>query len=438
MNARPASSGEAPHPIHDVGHAAALVPPCYFAVALLSFAISLAAAPFLAPTLADYFYQAHILAVVHGLTLGWISATMLGVLYRYVPALAKAKLPYPRLAVVQTLLFLSGAAGLIASFWTGQWVSTAWAAACLVLAAILAGVNLWPLLLRAPRFGVAEIGVLTATLFFVAAATLGTLLALDKQSSFLGGSMLTNLGAHVHLAAVGWVAVTLCALSFRLLPAFLLPTVQFPETARWLIGVLSAAVILLVASLLVQSRLSPVFAVVVGVTLLAYLATLGRVAASHRMPIDWTARHAMAGGFWLFATVAAGCTLAFVGAQTNIGARLAAAYGVGGLLGWISNLIIGISYKLFPGFIAGARVELGKAKVLVNQLGVPERSKPFVFILYNLGVLATVGALLAANVTALVFATSLLAGSALLYAALSLRTVSFVLFDPTAGTRDDS
>jgi hypothetical protein len=404
---------------------------------LLSFAVSLTAAPFLAATLADYFYQARILAIVHGLTLGWISATMLGVLYRYVPALAKAKLPYPRTAIIQTLAFIAGTLGLVASFWTGQWHPAAWSAACLVVAAALACVNLWPLLLRAPRFGVAEIGVLAATLFLVAAATLGGLLALDKQNDLLGGSMLTNLAAHVHLAAVGWVAVTLCALSFRFLPAFLLPTVQFPETARWLIVGLALGVIVLVVLLLFQSQLVPYAAVFVGATLLAYLGVLGRIVASHRMPIDWTARHAIAGGLWLVATVAAGSVLAFVGAQSETGARLAAAYGVGGLVGWISNLIIGISYKLFPGFIVGARAELGRSRVLVNQLGVPEGLKPLVFVLHNLGALATVGALLAANLTALAFATSFLAAGAILYSAFTLRTVSFALVDPLVGENRD-
>jgi hypothetical protein len=244
--------------------------------------------------------------------------------------------------------------------------------------------------------------------------------------------MLTNLGAHAHLAAVGWVGVTLCALSFRLLPAFLLPTVQFPAAARWLIIALTTAVILLVAALLARSELASYAAVAVGAILVTYLATLGRVLASHRMPIDWTARHAMAGGLWLIATVGAGCTLAFIGADTVVGARLATAYGVGGLLGWIANLTIGISYKLFPGFVAGARADLRKRRVLVGQLGVPESLKPLIFTLHNLGSVATIAALLAANVTALRLGTTILAAGAVLYAVLSLRTVGFVLLDPSA------
>jgi hypothetical protein len=421
-----------PHPPHAVGRAAALLPPALFAVALLFFAASLATAPFLAGLLRDYFYQTRVLALTHGLTLGWISMAMVGVLYRYVPALTKRTLPFPAVALAQAALFATGTTALVASFWTGRWTPAAWAAAALALSALLLCANLWPLLLRAPRRGVAEIGVLAATAFLVAAATLGTLLAADKQANLLGGSLITNLGAHVHLAGVGWVGLTICALSFRFLPAFLLPAVQFPEGARRLVVALAAAVVVLVAALLARSPLAPWAAFAVAATLLAYLAVLGRVVASHRMPIDWTARHAMAGGLWLLATAAAGLALAVAGAESEMGARLAVVYGVAGLLGWMSNLLIGVSYKLFPGFVAGARVESGRRRVPVGELGVPEWIQPVVFAVYNAGVLATAAGLLAGAGPLVVAGTVTLAAGGLVYAAASLRTVAWAVVDPAA------
>src|SRR5579885_610020 len=86
-----------------------------------------------------------------------------------------------------------------------------------------------------------------ATTALVAAAILGTLLAADKQRGFLGGDVVTNLAAHAHLAALGWVGLTVCALSFRFLPAFLLPTAEVADAARRLVALLAAAVLALVA-----------------------------------------------------------------------------------------------------------------------------------------------------------------------------------------------
>jgi hypothetical protein len=43
--------------------------------------------PWIAPDLGSYFYQSRILAVTHLVTPGWISTTICGVLYKYVPGL---------------------------------------------------------------------------------------------------------------------------------------------------------------------------------------------------------------------------------------------------------------------------------------------------------------------------------------------------------------
>lgn len=428
---RAASAGEPhAHGARPTGRGAALLPPCFFTVAVAFFALALGEAPFVAGELQGYFYQAHVLALTHMLALGWISMAMVGVLYRYVPAISKRPLPYPRLAVVQGVTFLVGVVILVTNFWLGRWTPAAIAAGLLAVSAVLLCANLWPLLFGAPNRGVAEVGILLATAFLVAAATLGTLLALDKEHPFLGGSMLTNLGAHVHLAALGWVGVTICALSFRFLPAFLLPTFQAPDAARRRVLALAGAVVVLAIALLARSPLLALAATVVVAALVAYLALLVRVLATHRMPIDWTARHALAGAAWLLVAVAGGIFLAAMGAETATGARVAAAYGVAGILGWMSNLVIGISYKLFPGFVAAARVECRRRAVPVLELSVPPPFQAVVFALYNAGVVLTVGGLLADQTPVLMAGTAGLAAGAVLYATFTSRTLAFTLVDP--------
>src|SRR5262249_5714405 len=76
-----------------------------------------------------------------------------------------------------------------------------------------------------------------------------------------------------------------------------------------------------------------------------------------------------------------------VGTRVDLepGARLAAAYGVAALLGWMTNLVVGISYKLFPGFVAAARSESGRGAVPIASLGVPQRAQAPIFLLVNAG-----------------------------------------------------
>src|SRR5215471_18047380 len=68
----------------------------FLAFAVFSFALGAASAPWAAVKLADYFYQLPVLAWVHTFTLGWITSAMLGVMYRYVPAMTGRGISFPR------------------------------------------------------------------------------------------------------------------------------------------------------------------------------------------------------------------------------------------------------------------------------------------------------------------------------------------------------
>ncbi|MBI3637323.1 MAG: hypothetical protein HY216_14105, partial [Candidatus Rokubacteria bacterium] len=324
----------APHGSLTHDRLAALLPPCFFAPAIAAFALALVGAPLLLRELESFFYQPHLLALTHTLTLGWVSLTIQGVLYRYVPGLTKRPIPYPRLAIVQWATFVAGTVGLVASFWLGRWPAAAGMAGLLAVSSVLVCANLWPMLLGSPRRGVAEVGLVVSTGFLVAAAVLGTLLAADKHWPFLRGSVLTNLAAHAHLAALGWVGTTIVALSFRFLPALLLPAIDLTAVARRLVLALGAGVTVLAALLLLQSDVAWAAAAALTVLLLAYVTLVLRLVRGRRLPMDWTAWHAVASAGWVAFAAVAGLGRAVHGAQDLLGARLAAAYGVAGVLGW--------------------------------------------------------------------------------------------------------
>ena len=409
---------------------AALLPPCFFAPAVAAFATALVAAPFLLSELDAFYYQPHVVALTHVLTLGWVSLTIQGVLYRYVPGLTKQPIPYPRLAVVQWATFLVGAAGLVAGFWIHRWPPTVAAAATLVVSSVLLCAEMWPMLRRAPRRGVAEVGLVLSTAFLVLAATLGTIVAADKMVPLLSGGLLTNLGAHAHLAAVGWVGTTIAALSFRFLPAFLLPELDLTAAARRLVVALAVAVLALAGSLLARSDVARAAAAALTALIVVYAVLVVRLVRSRRMPMDWTAWHAIAGAGWVVFSGLAGLVLATHGADDELGARVAAAYGVAGIVGWMSNLIVGVSYKLFPGFVAAARSQRERRPVPLAVLGVPPALPPVVFATLNGGTLLVVLALLAAQPALLPFSGALLAVGGLLYATASGRTLLFTVRDP--------
>jgi cbb3-type cytochrome oxidase subunit 1 len=186
----------------------ARLPIYFFTAAAVFFGLGVAAAPWVVGDLADFFYQPRSLALVHTFTLGWITAVMMGVMYRYVPALTKRPLQFPRLALWPFWLFMIGVSGMVSYFIIGRWPGTWLAAGVVVLSVIFFAANMVICLALVRDRGVAEMGMLLAVLFLLAAAIVGWLLALDKTFDFLGGSVLMNLAGHVHLTALGWVSLT--------------------------------------------------------------------------------------------------------------------------------------------------------------------------------------------------------------------------------------
>jgi hypothetical protein len=396
----------------------------FFTTAVIAFACGVVAMPFVVSQIVDFFYQPPILAVVHLFTLGWITASIMGVMYRYVPALTHHRIAFPRLARWQFALFLIGTVGLVSHFVNGIWVGTWFSAGILIVSIAMFAANMIPCLRAQFGLGVAETGLFLSTCFLLVAASVAFLLSLDKTYNFLGGDVLTNLGSHVHFAAVGWVTLTICAVSYRMLPAFLLPKIQLPKSAMWQLWVLAVATTALGVTLLAGFPGAIVWSVVIAAALLAYLVTIGRLLRSRRLPIDFTARHALAGVVWLVLAIVCGLTLAVIGPQSVAGSRLASAYGVMGLLGWMSNFIIGMSYQLFPGFVVHARSLAAWRTITVAKLSLT-RPRWLIFVAYNTGVaLLVVGFLFSSLALAQAGAAGIALGG-FIYSVATLRTLSF-------------
>jgi hypothetical protein len=232
------------------------------------------------------------------------------------------------------------------------------------------------------------------------------------------------LGAHVVFAAIGWVTLTMCAASYRFIPAFLLPTVKLPSAALWQIGVLAISVAGLGLTLLFGVGGAVLWAAAVALSLIAYLLVLHRLIHSRRMKIDWGLRHAQTGAAWLVVAIVLGAAVAWRSGWSEDGAHLTGALGAAGLLGWMINFIIGMSYQLFPGFVSRVRSALGWPAVTIAELSVP-RMHPFVFVLYNCGTGLVVIAFLVASSDLALWGSILLAGGTSLYACTTIWGLSF-------------
>ena len=396
----------------------------FFVFSVIWFTCGSVLLPWLAPEAIRFFYQPSVLSLVHMFTLGFITSAIMGVMYRYVPALTRRPVAYPRLARVQFLSYAIGVAGMVTHFALGDWTGLWWSAALVLAGIILFALNLLPPLWAGFGRGVAETGMFAAICFLLAAASLGLLAGIEEVHGFIFGNLVTTLGGHLTFAAIGWMTLTICAASYRFIPAFILPKKPLPRIALWRVVALAMATLGLGISLLLRLPGVWGWGLAVAGALLAYVIIMATLVGSRRIAIDWSLSHALAGMLWLIVALVLGQAVTWFGGWSVEGAPFAGALATAALLGWAGNFIIAMSYQLFPGFVARVRAALGFPTLTIAKLSAP-RLRPFILLAFNAGVIAIAVAFVLGAPALGAVGGCLIMGAVVPYAAITCWTLSF-------------
>ena len=319
--------------------------------------VSLACAFFLTAwnpfAVAGFFYHARIIAIVHLVTIGWIALSILGMAYVVLPLACGVALPVRRGDYVAYSLVVIGLVGMVSHFWIGEFGGMAWSAATAALG-IMHVVARAGVAMRQARVAPAvKLHLYFATANLAGAVSMGVLLGFDKAYPFLPGYVLSNVFAHAHLAAVGWVLMTVMGLGYRLVPMVLPSAMPLGRSLYASALLLEAGVAGLFLSLTMRSSLTLVFALFIVAAFLCFAAhVLWMVARPRRPPhhrthTDFAVHHLCAAGACLLLACVCGITLTVV-STSEATMRVALLYGVLGLLGGLAQAIVGFERRLLP------------------------------------------------------------------------------------------
>jgi hypothetical protein len=349
----PAAPAAAPAPAATMP--ARWIPLLYFALAHVSFVTALAALAFTPRSLAGFFYHPRMLAVVHLVTLGWISASILGAIYVVGPLAFRMPLPARRADYLAFGGFAVGVAGMGSHFWIDRPAGTAWAAGLAAAAMTYVAARGLLNLRTAPVPLEARLPMALAFLNVMAAAGLGVLVAVNKVAPMLRVTHLDAVFAHAHLAAIGWGTMMVVGAGYRILPMILpaaMPRGFWVYASSVLIEVGVAGLIggllaggrgLVVSALLVVAGIGVFFSRV------AWMLRNRRPAPSELRRPDWGVAHALQALACL--VVACGLGLHLAGSErSETTLALASAYGVLGLVGFLSQIIVGVEARVLPLF----------------------------------------------------------------------------------------
>jgi hypothetical protein len=330
-----------------------LLPLLYLGTAHVSLALACLLAACWPQAVAGFFYHAWLIGLVHLVTLGWISFSILGTIYIVGPLALQMEMPPRTLDYVAYGCALIGLIGMVGHFWIQQYAGMAWSAGTIASGVMYMTVRIALQVRRAGIQPAVKLHVILACVNFSLAASMGMLIAIDKVAHFLPGFVLSNVFAHAHLAALGWATMMVVGVGYRLLP-MTFPSKIPSGRSLWASAVLlETGVLGLFATLLLQSAWTIVF----GATIVAGLAVfMAHVIWMRRhlaakppgvQRIQFGLLHAANAAISLIGATAIGVTLLVTPASPR-SLQLAAAYGVLGLIGFLAQMVIAMEARILP------------------------------------------------------------------------------------------
>ena len=346
----PEECANEPKPYRGSGPFLQTVPPLslpmrHFAFATVAFWIFSAAFAWGADRLVGFDFDARwALGLVHTLTLGWIGMTILGALSQMIPAHGQVPLAAPKVIASAWWLFAGGIIGFVGALWHGS--DLYWIPALALFASVtLYLYGLGRTLARAEKLDWTGSHLCFSLGYLALLALLGLLLAYDRERGLLFCDPGGVLFAHVHLALIGFVSLTILGASYRLVAAITLTHLETPALGRWALGLVNAGLLGLAGdSLFFGHRWLWLWACVLaaGYACYAWQARSLLKGQSRDPASGFVLLALLGGGVW----TGLGLCLAFGWIEDTTQAR--AAYVFTALLGWVTPWILGQIHKIAP------------------------------------------------------------------------------------------
>jgi hypothetical protein len=329
---------------------ARLLPLLYFLIGYVSLPLAFATVACAPRSISGFYYHARLIGVVHLVTLGWITAAILGLLYLALPLLIHVPLPAKRGDYWSFASFVIGLIGMVSHFWIQEFSGMAWSGLMVALPILHVGSRVVPALMAAAIPTGVKLPFMLAFGNIGLAAAAGVALGFDKVHHFLPGYVLSNVLAHAHLAAIGWAGLMVFGLTYLALP--LMPVQRLNGRSIAVSTILvEIATLGLTGTLLAASRWAVLFAMLGTVAFARLLRDVWRMhrqrpAATVICP-DVGGWHVLLSGVYLVVAAAIGTALAAM-PSSEATLRFALVYGVCGLVGFLAQWLMGLEMRLVP------------------------------------------------------------------------------------------
>ncbi len=319
----------------------------------------------------QHFFNAQLLAVTHLLVLGWITMIIFGALYQLLPVIMEVKLYSELLAKLSFGLLGIGTILLAYAFWQFSFGNLMFVAGTLiVISVVLFVVNV----VRTARSSVKKIVertfIVSSVFWLLFTVLAGLTLAINLLHPFLKVSHVELLKLHAHAGLVGWFIQLIIGVSSKLLPMFMVAHHVNTKKLDFAFYTINIGLAAGIVSLFIQFQNGIILSTVLVVSgLIAYLLFLidaykKRIKKQLDIGMKQTALSFAILVIPIFLIFALVFNIEWLNTLTL---PLSVAYGSAIVLGFITSLVMGQTYKTLP-FIVWLKVYRGRVGKVVLPL----------------------------------------------------------------------
>lgn len=394
----------------------------FYGYAAVAFLIATILLLLSASDITSHYFLPHPLAITHIMALGWGTMMILGASHQLVPVLIEGKLYSNKLAYASFTLSAIGIPLLVYGFYVfDMGLHTQCGGILIILAIITYLINLAVSMVKSKHENVHAFFIFTAAIWLLTTTIVGLLLLYNFTNPLMPKSSLDYLPLHAHIGIVGWFLLLIMGVGSRLIPMFLISKYNNTRQLWWIYGLINGGLLAFVYIFLyTDSRLlfsMPLLAVASAIVLFGnfcFKSYQQRI----RKKVDEQMKVSLLSVLMMLLPViflVIIIILLILSQKENV--NLIITYGFIIFFGWITAIILGMTFKTLP-FIVWNKVYhhlAGKGKTPNPKDLFSNKVFKWMSVAYILGfVLFTAGILFNSTIV-LQIAAALLLLTSLLY-----------------------
>lgn len=396
----------------------------HYAFGAVSFLTAAILLFFAASELTGHYLSPKILSITHVLVLGWITMVIFGALYQLIPVVMEVKLYSEKLAMTTFIMFGIGLITLSTSMWSfnfGRSIGMEIGGYLILVSMLLFAINTILSAAQTKRKTIENTFIITAIFWLLLTIAIGIIMVLNFAFHFIPGSHLQLLKMHAHLGVVGWFLLLVIGVASKLMPMFLIVHKLPRKLLNYSYYLINAGLLLLAIGYYFYNHIwylalssSFIIAGIIFFLRFNYIAFSKRI----RKKLDVGMKLSATGFILLAISIVFGIfSILSLDFLTTIQTRIEISYGVLIVLGFLTSLVLGQTYKTLPFIIWLKKYQskVGKMKVPLPMELYSDKIAHYHFYTFIISILFLISGILIAIPLLIKIGAIILVVTALLY-----------------------